>query len=210
MAQLSMKFLNERINSIETAVKSIEELVKTIDLFKNIAPKKITITDNTFELLGLKWTILDKTDNGYMCLAERLEYSMQFDKDTNDWRKSSLRKYLDEVFYKKLIDEIGEDNILSFTRNLTSLDGQTEYGMADEYVSLLTVDEYRKYRKLIPNVNYWWWLITPWSTPCNDYKTSVTVVSPSGIVGCNCCDYGNDGGVRPFCIFSSSIFESEE
>lgn len=61
---------------------------------------------------------------------------------------------------------------------------------------------------LIPNTDEWWWLITPWSTPCNNYKSTVAVVSPSGYFDFNFC--GNCYGVRPVCIFSSSIFESEE
>lgn len=86
------------------------------------------------------------------------------------------------------------------------MDGQTEYGHCKDRISLLTVDEYRKYRKLLPNMPKWWWLITPWSTPVNDYSTTIAIVSPSGDVGNYF--YINDIGVRPVCIFSSSIFES--
>ena len=89
-----------------------------------------------------------------------------------------------------------------------SLDGQEEYGETDDFVSLLTVDEYRKYRKFIPNTDEWWWLVTPWSTPCNEYSKTVTVVSPSGYICYYDCRDSN--GVRPVCIFSSSIFESCE
>ena len=134
---------------------------------------------------------------------------MEFDSESNNWVNSDLRDYLVTEFLDKLKEEIGEDNILQRERDLLSLDGQTEYGKAYEKVSLLTVDEYRKYRSLIPNTeDDWWWLITPWSTPCNDYKTCVATVSPSGDI--DCYDCRNDCGVRPFCIFSSSIFESEE
>ena len=112
-------------------------------------------------------------------------------------------------FLEKLSDSVGKENIISFERDLFSLDGQVEYGTCEDKVSLLTVDEYRKYRSMIPNTDDgWWWLITPWSTPCNDYERSVTVVSPFGhIYDFNCLNYV---GVRPFCIFSSSIFESED
>lgn len=134
---------------------------------------------------------------------------MEFDSESNNWVNSDLRDYLVTEFLDKLKEEIGEDNILQRERDLLSLDGQTEYGKAYEKVSLLTVDEYRKYRSLIPNTeDDWWWLITPWSTPCNDYKTGVATVSPSGLINIYDCD--GDYGVRPFCIFSSSIFESEE
>ena len=111
-------------------------------------------------------------------------------------------------FYEELSAEIGENNIIPFERNLLSLDGQTEYGTCEDKVSLLNVDEYRQYRAMIPNADYWWWTITPDSTKCNGDTTWIRVVSPSGNV--ISIDYDNDYGVRPFCIFSSSIFESEE
>lgn len=120
-----------------------------------------------------------------------------------------MKEYLDNVFLEKIAGEIGKENIISFNRNLLSLDGQTEYGECEDMVSLLTVDEYRKYRKLIPNAGYWWWTCTPWSTKSNSYEVETTVVSPSGYVGNRVCN-NYFLGVRPFCIFSSAIFESED
>lgn len=195
--------------SLEQRVAELEKQMQKITGDKAIHISKTLSIGDTFELAGLTWKILDITDKGYMCLADRLEESMEFDSDSNDWRNGDLREYLNGDFIEELSEAIGEDNIILFQRDLLSLDGQTEYGTCEDKVSLLTVDEYRKYRKLIPNTDdYWWWLTTPWSTPCNDYKTSVAVVSSSGYVFINYC-YGSCG-VRPFCIFSSSIFESED
>lgn len=191
MANLTMKVLQEQINELRA----------------NKIPYGLKIGD-TFELVGLTWTILDITEEGYKCIAERFEDGMVFDSDSNDWRISRLRAYLNKEFCERIVNEIGEDNIISFDRDLLSLDGQTEYGTCKDKVSLLTVDEYRKYRKLLPNIDEWWWLITPWSTPCNDYKTSVAVVSTSGSI--SSYYYYGIRGVRPVCIFSSSIFESED
>lgn len=170
--------------------------------------KKIKEAGNTFELAGLKWTVLEVTEKGYMCLAERLEGSMHFGSN-NDWKESDIRKYLNGEFAEKLANEIGAENIIEFERDLLSLDGQTEYGSCTDKVSLLTFDEYRKYRNHIPNSNYWWWLLTPDSTPCNNDSAWIRVVSTSG---CILFDdyYINYYGVRPVCIFSSAIFESEE
>lgn len=197
--------------TLENLQKQINELKKEVEELKKENPvsikKKLEIGD-TFDLIGLKWKILDKTDAGYLCLSEKLEYEKQFDKNSSDWKKSSLREYLNGEFLRKLSDEVGEENIIPFERDLLSLDGQEEYGSCEDKVSLLTVDEYRKYRSMIPNVNdKWWWLITPWSTPCNNYERIVTVVSPAGCIGRYDCDCGR--GVRPFCIFSSVLFESE-
>ena len=194
--------------NLEERVEKLEKLVKELQGKAAVKlSKKLGIGD-TFELAGLTWTILEITDAGYKCLAERLEDSMQFDTQCNNWETSKLRNYLNTDFLKELAAAVGEDNIIPFERDLLSLDGQTEYGKCEDKVSLLTVDEYRQHRALIPNADYWWWLVTPWSTPCNEIERSVTVVSPSGRFNNFGCDRG--GGVRPFCIFSSVIFESED
>lgn len=195
--------------SLEQRVEELEKQMKEITGDKAIHISKTLGIGDTFELAGLTWKILYITDKGYMCLANRLDGDMVFDSDCNNWKSSDLRNYLNTDFYKKLSDAVGEDNIIPFERDLLSLDGQTEYGTCEDKVSLLTVDEYRKYRKLIPNTDdYWWRLITPWSTSCNDYETAVAVVSSSGNILGNVCNHV--GGVRPVCIFSSAIFESEE
>lgn len=159
------------------------------------------------ELAGMEWMILNKTEDGYFAILNGFDGKPRsFDPDSNSWISSKLRKELNTRFLKKITDEFGEDAVIEFDRDLLSLDGQTEYGHCKDKISILTMDEYRKYRKFLPNMGKWWWLLTPWSAPANDYNTTLTVVSPSGNVGCSNYDYEN--GVRPVCIFSSSIFES--
>lgn len=150
-----------------------------------------------FDLAGTNWTILDIKEEGYLCLADSIG-DRAFDSESNNWTTSALREYLNTEFVEKISDEIGEENIIKFDRDLISLDGQTEYENCLDSVSLLTVDEYRKYRQFIPNTDDWWWLASPWSTPCNNDETWEVVVSPSGDVGSS--NYDNDNGVRPFCI----------
>lgn len=159
------------------------------------------------ELAGMDWLILDKTEKGYFAILNGFdEKERTFDSTSNNWITSKLRNELNARFLKKITDELGKDAVIEFDRDLLSMDGQTEYGHCKDKISFLTVDEYRKYRKLLPNIDKWWWLLTPWSTPVNDFSTTILVVSPSGGVDCRsyCCGYG----VRPVCIFSSSIFES--
>lgn len=200
MATLTMRGLQEQINDLRNEIAVLKTTSKSINL-----PEGLGIGD-TFELADTTWKILDITGAGYICLADNIE-DMEFDSNSNNWENSGLRGYLNGEFFEKMAAEIGSKNIIPFERNLLSLDGQTEYGKCEDKVSLLTVDEYRKYRNLIPNTkDYWWWLVSPWSTPCNDYKRAVAVVSSAGYVSCDRC-YSNYG-VRPVCIFSSSIFES--
>lgn len=161
-----------------------------------------------FELVGYQWKVLDITEKGYVCLMECMEADKQFDKKCNDWKESSLRKYLNEDFYNKLAAVVGEENIIPFERDLLSLDGLKEYGTCEDKVSLISFDEYRKYRELLPREGEWYWTLTPDSTKDNGDEYWVAVVSPSGYFFHDFCNYCC--GVRPFCIFSSSIFASEE
>lgn len=161
----------------------------------------------TIELDGMEWLILDKAEKGYFAILNEFDGKERtFDSDSNNWISSKLRNELNTCFLKKITDELGEDEVIEFDRDLLSMDGQTEYGHCKDRISILTVDEYRKYRKFLPNMGEWWWLLTPWSTPANDYSTTNTVVSHSGFIDYNFCI--NEFGVRPVCIFSSSIFES--
>lgn len=192
--------------SIEERVTELENIVKNLSGEKRVKISKNLSVGDTFQLADQTWNILDITDKGYLCLADRLPNDMKFG-ENNDWKESTIREYLNVEFFERLSDEVGEDNIIPFERNLLSLDGQTEYGTCEDKVSLISFDEYRKYRYLIPNTgDYYWWTLTPDSTKCNDDTIWVRVVSPSGDVGnCSC---SNDFGVRPVCIFSSLIFES--
>lgn len=159
------------------------------------------------ELAGMEWLILDNTEKGYFAILNGFDVKERaFDSDSNNWILSKLRNELNTRFLKKITDEFGEDAVIEFDRDLLSLDGQTEYGHCKDKISILTMDEYRKYRKFLPNMDKWWWLLTPWSIPANDYSTTIAIVSPSGYICGNVCRSVN--GVRPVCIFSSSIFES--
>lgn len=200
MPTLSMRVLQEQINDLRNEIAVLKATSKSINLLEGLG------IGDTFKLVDTTWKILDITSAGYICLADSIE-ERQFDSDSNNWKNSNLRDYLNEEFLEKIAAEIGLENIVPFERDLLSLDGQTEYGKCEDKISLLTVDEYRKYRNLIPNTkDCWWWLVSPWSTPCNDYKRAVTVVSSAGDINSYFCN--NNFGVRPVCIFSSSIFES--
>lgn len=163
---------------------------------------------NTVEVAGIKWLVLDKLEKGYLVISEDFYgEDKAFDNSKNDWKTSSLRNYLNTKLRNEIEEDVGQDALVKFDRDLTSMDGQTEYGICEDYVSIITFDEYRKYRNLLPNTGEYWWTLTPDSTTCNDDSRWVRVVSPRGYFLNYFCR--SDIGVRPVCIFSSSIFESE-
>lgn len=189
--------LNDGLNELKVIKAKLEK--------KKYAGLKI---GDTFELIGKKWKILDSNESGALCLCLNSLGDKEFDCSCNKWTSSNLRDYLNTEVYKKICEEIGSENVIESERDLLSLDGQTEYGTCKDKVSLISVDEYRKYRSVIPNFEGWWWTLTPYSTKCNDDTKRITVVSPSGRIINGIFNYGF--GVRPVCIFSSTLFESED
>ena len=186
--------LEERVEMLEKKVRELEN--KRINFVK---PPEI---GDRFELRGIKFTCLDKVKGGYLVIADFLDEKYKFDEESNNWKGSELRKILSESF----VDEIGRENLIVIERDLTSLDGLKDYGKTYDLVSILTADEYKKYRSLLPNTGEWWWTITPCSTKSNGYESSVAVVAPGGLVFDYDCGYYR--GVRPVCILKSKIFES--
>ena len=171
--------------------------------FKEFKEKKVPEVGKTMEIAGVQWIILEGTNKGYVALAAETIGRMAFGKN-NDWKESNIREFLNTEFLGKIEKEIG--GLPEFERDLLSLDGQTEYGKCIDKISLISLDEYRKYRKYIPNYENCWWILTPDSTRCNKDSSWIRVVRPSGVFSYVNC--GHSRGVRPFCIFPSEIFES--
>ena len=189
--------LNDGLNELKVIKAKLEK--------KNYSGLKI---GDTFELIGKKWKILDSNENGAFCLCLNSLGDKEFDCSCNEWISSNLRDYLNTEVYKKICEEIGSENVIESERDLLSLDGQAEYGTCKDFVSLISIDEYRKYRSMIPNFEEWWWTLTPYSTKCNDDARWLTVVSPVGRIDNGSCY--SFSGVRPVCIFSSTLFESKD
>ena len=83
---------------------------------------------------------------------------------TNDWRESDLRQYLNGEF-ARLLCEGNADELLDTVTDLTAMDGTTDYGSSVDKVTLLTIDQCRKYRYTRPLPDEWEWTSTPASTP---------------------------------------------
>lgn len=197
----------------EMTLKEIQKaLGYEVKVIAEKKPEKYKGVDvgETTEIANVEWIVLDKDYQGnFLCLAKDFVYKdTQFDSNTSNYAESNIRKKLNGEFLKKLADEVGEENILDTTIDLTSLDGLDDFGQVTDSVGLLTVDMYRKYNRIIEkySVGNWWWLATSWSAPHRGWHSAVCDVGGDGALYCGCCNCG--GGVRPFCIFSSLIFES--
>lgn len=166
--------LEQRVAKLDQELKEVKSELRK----RKYAGLKV---GDTFELIEKKWKILDLNENGVFCFCMESLGDKTLDSECNEWTSSNLRNYLNTNIYKKIINEIGEENVIEFDRDLFSLDGQSEYGTCEDFVSLISIDEYRKYRSMIPNFEEWWWTLTPYSTKCNNDAKWLAVVSPGGM-----------------------------
>ena len=212
---LKMKGKKKMQITIDSANVKIENGKVTIDL--NPEQLAALTCSNKVELSTLKqgdefklrdevFIVLEQTDNGTRVISKEFAYEeVKFGNNSN-WNTSPIRRTLNNEYFKKIAAIIGENNIISMDRDLTSLDGLDDYGTCTDKVSLLTAAEYAKYHKILglkSNYPDWWWLITPTSTPSNNYSRSVYFVSSSGVLNWYGCGYAC--GVRPFLNLESSI-----
>ena len=149
---------------------------------------------DTLTIGGISWAVLDVTPKGYLCLADSVCLEM-FDPASSNWAFSTLRTLLHTHFF---MSRLGIENYWPLERNI---DGNPNTINYFDNLSLLTLEEYHKYRDLIPQTVHPWWLLTP--SP--DHENSVYVVGMLG--NCylsTCC---NINTVRPACLFDFSFLD---
>jgi len=158
---------------------------------------------------GLDCIVLDVEQDKILVLAKDSIGNMPFDEgNSNNFPKSTLCKYLNDEFIKKLKANGADTSaLISTTIDLTSDDGLKDYGETTQKIFLLTCDMYRKYRSVIPNLDDWWWLATAYSTESNGYANIARRVGSGGGLDYGGA-YGGLGGVRPAFYLKSSILES--
>lgn len=139
-------------------------------------------------------------------MAENIVY----DEDSRDYNESNLKKVIEDEIQPIIESEVGENNLVEHTVELTSVDMQHEFDDCKCKVRPITFDETRKYNNLLPNkeLDDWWWTCTPWSTAERGCKYSIAVVWSAGSIVSTDCNYGY--GVRPVCILKSNIFVSKK
>lgn len=155
-----------------------------------------------FNYNGIEFVALGEEQGGLLAVvAHELDEEYAFDKDNcNDWRKSTLRRYLNEEYIKNF----DKADLLPLVSDLTTDSGQKDYGTSEDYIALLSCDLYRKYREYMPKYNTWVWTLTPWHIfPSNAYYARIVITD--GSLSHNSAYVSL--GVAPACLFNPIIFE---
>ena len=194
-------------------LEKARELVRMLEEkeCKNKVVLSSLVPGETFKIGEHDFIVLEQGDGTTKVISKDfMAEDIVFDEDTRDYSKSNIKKVVENDIQPVIEAEIGADNIIEHTVDLTSVDMQHEFEPCTCKVRPITFDEARKYNNLLANEDLgdWWWTCTPWSTAERNWNYSIAVVSSSGYIDRNDCDY--DRGVRPVCILKSNIFVSKE
>ena len=163
--------------------------------------------DGTFTVAGIEFIKFPAEGERTPVMAKDILFRSQFGSN-NDLRKSIVLQKMEADVLPKIIEAIGEENVLTFKTDLTAEDGLKPYGEMESKISLPTLDFYRANVETFDKhkVNEWFWLATPESAQPHCDPNWTLCVAPSGGIYRGLYDIGR--GVRPFCILKSSIFVS--
>ena len=163
-------------------------------MFEN---EKLMIGEH-FTYDGIEWICLDIIDGNYLAITAQVWQELPFDVDNhNNWKESSLRRVLNDEF----LDKLNKKHLVKQISDLIADNGDKAYGTSEDYVTILSCDQYRKYRDLVPCYPEWMWTLTPWNCTSSGYGSGVRIVNPSGYINDYVATYGS--GVAPACVFSS-------
>ncbi len=179
--------------------------MSTIETKKAHLPKD----GKTFTIAGMEFIKFPSVDVQTPVVMKDIAFHSRFG-DNNDLRSSDVQRRMEEEILPKIIAVVGKENLCTIHTDMTTLDGLKPYGTMESLISLPTLDFYRANAEIFGKYkpSTWWWLATPESAQPNSNPDWILCVAPSGFIGIDLCN--NVLGVRPFCIFNSSIFESSE
>ena len=167
----------------------------------------------TFYGAGIQWLVLGHTNSSqglpivtHIVSTGIVERRAFDEKNRNDLGVSTLLAYLNGEFLERLEDAFGEGAVAEQFIDLTSNDGLKDYGNVKTKVGLLTEEEYRQHRDILPPLGDegWWWLATPYSTERAGYPSLVRLVYSDGALSYSGACRGVVG-VRPALYLKSDI-----
>ena len=166
---------------------------------------KITIKNDIFKIAGMEFIKMREENGAIIAVAKKRVFSSIFG-ENNNFSTSQIISRLESEILPKIIEAVGQENILDFETDLLSLDGTDDYGKINSKISIPTLDFFRANKKIFDKHGYdgWMWLSTPDST---NNSWTLCVSSSGDFNDDDCYDYC---GVRPSLRFSSLIFVSRE
>lgn len=197
--------MNEAIKLVEKAL----EILKSEEKKEKVVLSSLK-QGETFMIGEHEFIVLEQNYETTNVISKNLmAENVHFDENTRDYKKSALKRYIEEEIRPIILENIGAGNLVEHSVALTSIDNQSEFSDCICDIRPITFDEARKYNDFLVNKDLpkHYWTIAPWSTSERGCKYFIVVVSPDGSIGGSFCN--NCYGLRPFCILKSNIFVSK-
>ena len=184
----------EHLEAIKELMEEPSQNVEKAKVLEDLLPgTKFTYQDREYIKLG-------NEQGGILCITADLWRTEQRFGDNANYKESEIKELLEKEFWGKKKDK----NVLDYTMDLTSDNGDDSLGTYTAKVGLLTCDLIRKYYKVIPKYKDWWWTCTPWASSSD--ASSVRIVLTSGELYYT--GAYNNGGVVPACILDGQTLIS--
>lgn len=127
-----------------------------------------------FTLDGVEFVKLDE-DRGvaFVVTADVILGKVPFDSERETERNNFVGSGIEAAMLEWLGGHPGiEESVVERPIDLTSMDGLRDYGAPLVRARILTIDEYREYRALIPLTEIPYWTATAWTTESSPYSGS--------------------------------------
>ena len=184
----------EHLEAIKELMEEPSQNVETAKVLEDLLPgTKFTYQDREYIRLG-------NEQGGILCITANLWRTEQCFGDNANYKESAIKELLEKEFWGKKKDK----NVLDYTMDLMSDNGDDSLGTYTAKVGLLSCDLIRKYYKAIPRYKDWWWTCTPWAHSSN--ASVVRLVIASGALYLSCAYYYY--GVVPACILDGQTLIS--
>lgn len=184
----------EHLEAIKELMEEPSQNVEKAKVLEDLLPgAKFTYQDREYIRLG-------NEQGGILCITADLWRTEQRFGDNANYKESEIKELLEKEFWGKKKDK----NVLDYTMDLTSDNGDDSLGTCTAKVGLLTCDLIRKYYKVIPKYKEWWWTCTPWAI--SSHANNVRHVDTSGELYYNYASYIH--GVVPACILDGQTLIS--
>ena len=160
-----------------------------------------------FKYKGIDFICLDIINGNYLAITAECwcikRFNEEFKDGCNNWEKSTIRRFLNEDV---LEEHFNTEDLIKQTSDLVADNGDKAYGTCEDYITMLTCDQYRKYRDYVPHFEECMWTLTPWRCDTG-YASGVRFVYQKGAFSGDYAYYTR--GVAPVCLFNSQALRNE-
>lgn len=147
----------------------------------DFAPKKYEpnqlgskIPGEIVSVAGMECVVLEQKFNSTMLLTKSNVHTSEWSTSGDEsYENSTVRRWIVSDFVSRIENSFGKDCLVPRYVDTSAMNGEYENCFVFDKAALLSIDEYRRFHKVIPHDGCWWWLATPWGK--RDAASAATV-----------------------------------